>query len=192
VNEQNLVALLKEGDQQAYACVVDELGNAVYNTCLGLVQNAHDAEDLAQEVFVAVFKHIHSFRGEAKLSTWIYRIAITRSLEFLRTKKRKKRFALIQQLFPGTERDNTFIAPAFYHPGVKLENKERAAVLFKALDQLPENQKSAFVLHKLEELSYAEIAEVLGLSISAVESLMVRARQNLRRLLQPYYEKNEV
>ena len=81
--------------------------------------------------------------------------------------------------------------PNHFHPGVQLENKERAAILFAAIDKLPDNQKAAFVLHKMEDLSYAEIAEVISVSVSSVESLMFRAKQNLQKLLRDYYEKNE-
>ncbi len=81
--------------------------------------------------------------------------------------------------------------PHFQHPGVLLENQERAAILFQALEKLPEKQKAAFVLHHLEALSYVEIAEVLQLSLSSVESLLFRAKQNLQRLLGDYYAKNK-
>ena len=79
----------------------------------------------------------------------------------------------------------------FQHPGVELENKEKAAILFKAIDSLPENQKKAFILHKTENLSYEEISEVLKTTISSVESLMFRAKQNLQKILGDYYEKNK-
>jgi RNA polymerase sigma-70 factor (ECF subfamily) len=80
--------------------------------------------------------------------------------------------------------------PDFHHPGVKLDNKERSAVLFKAIAKLPENQKAAFTLHKLEGLSYREISEVLNTTVSAVESLMSRANANLRKNLEEYYNKH--
>jgi len=79
----------------------------------------------------------------------------------------------------------------FYHPGVKLENKERAAILFQSIEKLPINQRTAFTLHKLENLSYAELAEIMGVSMSSVESLMFRAKQNLRKFLGNYYDQNE-
>jgi RNA polymerase sigma-70 factor (ECF subfamily) len=78
----------------------------------------------------------------------------------------------------------------FQHPGVALDRKEQAALLFRMIDQLPENQKVAFTLHKSEELSYQEIADVMKLSVSAVESLLFRARQNLRKLLEKHYQQN--
>ena len=79
-------------------------------------------------------------------------------------------------------------APDFHHPGIQMENKERSAVLFKALDQLPDRQKAVFVLHKLEGLPAKEIAEVMDMSIATIEGLMHRAKSNLRKLLEKYYE----
>jgi RNA polymerase sigma factor (sigma-70 family) len=166
---------------------VDTHKGIVFNTSLGIVQDHDDAEDVAQEVFIQAFHSIGRFKGESKLSTWLYRIAVTKALDHLRAKKSRKRFGPVQRLFEtGHEPANT---PAtFIHPGVVLENKERASLLFKAIDQLPEKQKAAFVLHKTEGLSYQEVAEVLGLTVSAVESLLVRAKGNLYKYLEKYYK----
>lgn len=191
MSERNRILLLKQGDALAFKELVAEFEKKVYNTCLGLLQNHEDAEDLAQEVFVTVYESVHGFKGEAKLSTWIYRISVTKSLEYLRMKKRKKRFAFFQQLFTNEHGEFNLEAGHFDHPGVQLEHKERAAVLFKAIEQLPDKQKSAFILHKLEGLSYAEISEVMDSTVSSVESLMVRAKQNLQKKLGDYYYKNE-
>lgn len=163
----------------------------VYNTALGLVQNPHDAEDIAQEVFVLVFQKIAQFKGNATLSTWIYRITVHCALDFLRKQKRQKRFGIIQQIFGKQELEPISEIPVFLHPGIQLENTERAAILFAAIEKLPDNQKTAFILHKLEAMSYAEIALVLETSVSAVDSLLSRAKQNLRKLLADYYQNNE-
>src|SRR5262245_36860124 len=109
----------------------------VYNTILGIVQNGTEAEDLAQEVFIKVFEKIGTFKGDSKFSTWLYRIATTTALDHLRSKKRKKRFGFLQTLAGGSGEENDQI-PDFHHPGVRLDNKERAAVLFKAIEALPE------------------------------------------------------
>src|ERR1044072_6075651 len=101
LNEKEKISLLRAGDQQAFELLVSEFQAKVYNTCLGLVQSPEDAEDISQEVFIAVFQSIGSFREQSSLSTWIYRIAVTRSLEFLRSKKRRKLFAFFQILFAG-------------------------------------------------------------------------------------------
>ncbi len=191
MNEQELITELKAGNQTAFNLLIKEQQSRVFNSALGILQNQLDAEDITQEVFLSVYQHINQFKGESKLSTWIYRITIAKSLEFIRSKKRKKRFAFIQNLITDDGLNPITEIPNFFHPGVQLENKERAAILFAAIDKLPANQKTAFVLHKTEGLSYAEIAEVMEVTISSVESLMFRARQNLQKLLGDYYEKNE-
>ncbi len=188
MDELILIEKLKQGDEAAFEQIVETWQNMVYNTALGILQNTGDAEDVAQEVFVQVFESIKSFKAESKFSTWLYRITVSKALDNLRKKKRKKRFAYIQSLF-GT--DQAIIEkPDFHHPGVVLDNKERAAVLFKAINHLPENQKIAFTLHKLEGLSYGEISEVMKTSVSSVESLMHRAKNNLKKWLIGHY-KNE-
>lgn len=180
---------LRDKDPAACRALVDLHGSLVFNTALSLLQNQSDAEDVAQEVFAQAFQSLGQYRGEAKLSTWLYRIAVTKSLEALRARKRKKRFGFLQNLFePGTLHLKVD-PPHFQHPGVLLENQERASILFQAIDRLPEKQKTAFVLHKLEDLPYGEIAQVMALSLSAVEALLFRARQNLQKMLGAYYEK---
>ena len=167
----------------AFKYLVDIHQDRVYNTAIGIVQNAEDAEDVAQEVFIQVFRSIHSFKGESKLSTWMYRITTTRALDLLRSKKSKKRFGFLQRLI-GDNNEPALEIPDFHHPGVALDQKENAAKLFKAINELPENQKTAFTLHKLEDLSYLEISDIMQTTVAAVESLMHRARQNLKKILE--------
>ena len=189
MSDQELIKQLKEGNESAFKTIVEKWQDMVFNTCMGLVQDANDAEDVAQEVFIQVYESVEQFKGESKFSTWLYRIAVTKSLDHLRKKKRKKRFAFLQSLF-GVNEEEVIQDPEFHHPGVKLENKEQAAVLFKAISKLPDNQKAAFTLHNLEGLSYQEVAEALSTTVSSVESLMHRARGNLRKILTDYYQKN--
>ena len=187
-NETELIEQLKLGDETAFKTIVEQWKDMVYNTILGIVQNETEAEDLAQDVFIKVFEKISTFKGDSKFSTWLYRIATTTALDHLRSKKRKKRFGFLQALGGGNDEKETI--PDFHHPGVSLDNKERAAVLFKAIESLPENQKTAYTLHKLEGLSYRDVSEVLNTTVSAVESLMSRANQNLRKELEEYYNKH--
>lgn len=191
LNETLLITQLQQGNQKAFAWLVNNFQDRVFNTCLGVLHNMEDAEDIAQEVFVEVHRSVHGFKAESTLSTWIYRICVTKSLDHLRSKKRKKRFGFVKSIFGQTDNEPRIDIPDFVHPGVQLENKERAAWLFKAINQLPENQKITFTLNKVECLSYQEISEVTGMSVSAVESLLFRAKQNLKKILAAYYEENE-
>lgn len=172
---------MKEGREDAFRCLVVDYGDRMYNTVLSIIQDTQDIEDIVQEVFMAVYQNIDKFRGDAKLSTWMYRIAVTKSLEAIRKQKRNPMSALSDTM-------ENLSANGFNHPGVLVENREKAALLFQALKRLPETQKTAFVLHKTEGLSYMEIAQVMKLSLPAVESLIYRARQGLQKLLAGYYK----
>lgn len=186
-DERELIALLKKKDREAFKTIVKTWQDMVYNTALGLLQNAEDAEDTAQEVFMQVYESIDSFKEESKFSTWLYRITVSKSLDHIRKKKRKKRFAFIQSLY-GKNDELMTDPPNFFHPGVSLENKESAVVLFKAIEKLSPNQKQAFVLNKIEGLSYNEIGEIMKLTDSAVDALLQRAKKNLQISLKNYYE----
>lgn len=191
LDELNCINRIKNGDTQAFRELVEHFRDRVFNTSLGLLQNCEDAEDVSQEVFLEIYQSLRQFRGASKLSTWIYRIVLRKSLEHIRSAKRKKRAGLMADLFGKENHLPVTNSSPFYHPGVKLENKERAAVLFEAISRLPDNQRMAFTMHKLESLNYSEIAEIMKISLSSVESLMFRAKHNLQKLLAVYYEKNK-
>ena len=190
--EEKFINELGQGNREAYSQLIDDYEQKVFATCISFLPNKEDAEDIAQEVFVEVFKSIKKFKAKSKLSTWIYRIATNKCLEFIRKKNTKKRFAYMQSIF-GNEIpfDKTKYFTEFNHPGVLLENKEKSATIFKAIHQLPEAQKTVFTLHKVDGKSYKEISEIMEKSLSSVESLMFRAKKNLQQQLE-YYYKNEV
>ena len=188
MEELHLISLIKKKDESAFKYLVETYSDRVYNTVLSFVQHAEDAEDIAQEVFIEVYQSIDKFKNESKLFTWIYRIAVSKSLDHLKSKKRKKRFAFVQSLFGDEGISLLADKPHFEHPGVLLENKEHSKVLFFAISKLPENQQTAFNLNKVEGLSYNEVSEVMQVSVSSVESLLFRANQNLKKLLENYYQ----
>jgi RNA polymerase sigma-70 factor, ECF subfamily len=187
LNERELISLLKKKDRDAFKIIVETWQGMVYNTALGMLQNAEDAEDTSQEVFIQVYESIASFKEESKFSTWVYRITVSKALDHLRKKKTKKRFAFIQSLY-GKNNGIMIEPPDFFHPGVSIENKENAVALFKAIEKLPSNQKTAFVLSKMEGLNYLEISEVMNVSDAAVDALLQRAKKNLQTTLKEYYE----
>jgi len=185
-DENILVSKLVNKDNEAFKMLIEQYKDKVFNTALGFVQNTGDAEDITQEVFIEIFESIKGFKGNSKLSTWIYRITVTKSLDFIRAKKRKKRFGVITSLF-GEKNEIVHDPSDFIHPGIIAENRELSSVLFKALNKLPENQKIAYTFNKIENLSYSEICDVMNISLSSVESLMHRAKKNLRKILEQYY-----
>lgn len=188
MNDPELLIRLQNGDQHAFKVLVETWQHMVYNTVLNIVQDVQEAEDVAQETFIQVYQSVKGFRGDSKLSTWIYRVAITKALDAERKKKAKKRSANLRSWigFGGKEEEPVL----FHHPGVDLDNKERAAILFRAMQRLPDNQRIAFTLIKAEGLSYEETAEIMHISIKAVEALMHRAKDNLKKNLQTYYSQH--
>lgn len=167
--------------------LLDDNKNRVYNTALNFVQNVEDAEDITQEVFIEVHRSLERFNHQSAVSTWIYRITVNKSLDFIRKKNRQKRFGFLTSIFGKEEGELSHDKGHFEHPGVLMENKEKAKILFETIDTLPENQKTAFILFHLEELSQKEIAEIMETTPKAIESLIQRAKAGLRQKLEILY-----
>lgn len=185
MHETDIINALRNGDTYALKHAIDLYGKRLQNAVLNIVQSREDAEEIIQDVFVEMFHSIDKFQEKSALSTWLYSIAIRKAIDHVRAKKRKKRFAFVYSLF-GRNDELIHDSPDFVHPGVQLEEKENALLLFKALDELPEKQKSAFVLKRLEGLSQREIAAILNTSEGAVESLLSRAKEALTKKLENY------
>jgi RNA polymerase sigma-70 factor (ECF subfamily) len=184
-----IVERLKAGDEAAFRELVDTQQQRVLNVALGLVQNHELAEDITQEVFIEIFRSVAKFGGQSTLSTWIYRITVNKCLDAIRYQKRGKRFAFITSLFRQDTGELKYESPHFDHPGIALEKKENARILFAAIEELPDNQKTAFILSQVEELPQRDIAMVMDISVKAVESLIQRAKGNLRKKLENMYIK---
>lgn len=175
---------LRQGHKPAFRWLVETYQQRVFRTALAIVANTEEAEDVAQEVFVEVFQTVGRFRGEAGLATWLYRLTTSRALKKERDRKRQKRFGFMTSLFSTSNDDKPdYDPPDFQTPGTLLETDEQSRQINRAVASLAESQRVAFTLHYQEELSYQEIAAVLQTSVSAVESLLFRARQTLRKKL---------
>lgn len=158
-------------------------------TVLGhLVGNAAEAEDLAQEVFLRVYKARAKYRPRSKFSTWLFTIANNLALNALRSRQRKPEVPLpAMESGPlGPRPQEQMVADPHSGPMRRLDRHELAEVVRQALDTLNERQKMAVVLNKFEDMGYAEIAEVMGLTPKAIKSLLSRARMNLRQALAGY------
>ncbi|WP_309446686.1 sigma-70 family RNA polymerase sigma factor [Clostridium sp.] len=190
MEDLEIIKKLKSGNDEAFRIVVEKYQKLVLNCSYKFLRNRESAEDITQEVFLEVFESINSFRADSKLSTWIYRIAVTKSINHLKSMKRKKRFAMLLHLFGEDEIENQISAPENMSPDKALENQDRTKILTWALEKLPENQRIAFTLSKYNEMSYEEISSLLNTSISSVESLIHRAKTNLKKKLYNYYKKN--
>lgn len=153
----------------------------VYNMALHYLQNIEDAEEVTQDVFVKVYHSLAHFQQKSSYKTWIYRITINQCLDFTKKKNSRKRLYLFGS---KSENESEYLNTAnFEHPGILMENQEAAAQLFAVINSLTENQKTAFLLSKLDGLSNPEIAEIMEMSISAVESLIFRAKVSLQEKL---------
>lgn len=156
--------------------------NMVYNLCLNYLQNTEEAEEASQDVFVKVYESLSKFKNNSTPKTWIYSITIRHCLDVIKSKNRQKRFGFMQSLFGKTGNEIAQITD-FNHPGVELENKEAINAIMKVIDELPENQKTAIILKSIDNLKGKEIAEIMSISEKAVESLLSRAKRNLKEKL---------
>lgn len=189
MEEQLLVEnIINKVKPDAFQHLVEKYQTMVINTCYGFLHNYEDAQDVAQEVFIEVHRSINKFRKEAKLSTWLYRISVNKSLNYIRDNKKRQWLKSFDNLFE-TEKISNNPNLMSESPEDLLENDEKKQVIEKAIDNLPKNQQIAFILHKYEELSYKEITEVMKISLSSVESLLFRAKKNLQKKLVGYYKK---
>ncbi len=182
-----IIDQLKNRDEKAFRQLVEEYQQMVFRTCMGIVHNADDADDVTQEVFIEAFNSIDKFRADSKISTWLYRIAMNKSLNFIRDHKRSKFF---QSIGLKSTPDIPDEDHNFDQPFEALQQQQRKKIMDAAIDSLPENQRTAFVLHKFDDLAYKEIAEIMGISLSSVESLIFRAKQNLQKKLIHCYKKS--
>ena len=176
--DDNTIKEVAEGNQNAFVSLYNEFNSKVYNMALSYTKNVEEAEEVTQDVFLKIHRAAASFKGNSSLNTWVYRITVNTSLNYL-----KKQNRLV--LFKNTLTQNQRIE--FNHPGVLLEQKENAAALYKVMDCLPYSQKTAFMLSFIEDLPRQEVADVMETSLKAVESLLQRAKKNMRVELEKVY-----
>jgi len=188
MTDTDLIQRLIARDDAAFRVLVEKYQGLVFNTCYNLLHSNEDAEDITQDVFIEVFESIDQFRHESKLSTWLYRIAVNKSLNHLRKNKWKRLVNSIEDFFSMEKNSKLDIEDtSASNAPESIEYQERGKVLQWAINSLAENQRIAFTMNKFEELSYQEIADIMNLSLSSVESLIHRAKMNLQKKLLDYY-----
>ncbi len=180
---RELLALLAQGDREALGLLYELFKNKVYNTALSYLHDSSDAEEVTQDVFIEVYRSAAKFEARSEVSTWIYRITVNRSLDKLRQRERTRRGGFFKRMLRLDSEEVNTQATEFNHPGVALEQREDSQLLFSALDTLPDQQKTAFILKHLEGLSQKEGAEIMNITEKAFESLLQRAKTNLRKKL---------
>ncbi len=190
-SDWDLMRRTAEGDMAAFKQLVERHQRGVINLAHRFLDNREEAEDAAQEVFLRVLKAASKYRPEAMFTTWLYRIAANMCLNELRRRKRVQEVSLESSDQYDEKRSGAgIVAPEETRPDMNMEREERNRIIQESLDTLPPNQRMAVILRRFEDLSYEEIAEVLHVSVSSVESLLFRAKQTLRKKLSPYvYER---
>ncbi len=177
-----LIGKLKTGDKTGFTELMHLYSGRVINTCYKFLLDKEDAEDLSQEVFIEVFQSIRSFRGDAKLSTWIYRIAVSKSLDEIKRRKRQKRITSIGKILHLDEVAQWIAGGVM--PDKLMGEKENMREIMEALNKLPDSQRVAFTLSKIDGYTNKEIAEIMKSTTDAVESLVFRAKKKMTRELE--------
>jgi len=185
MDDLDLMRRIAVGDSVALKILVERFQVKVLNFCARLLGSRQNAEDAAQEVFFQVYRSAASFRGDCLVSTWIYRIAVNRCHNFNRDNKKFQGLSAIPRVLQDKLRDGE--APG-HSPGPESAwiEEELKKLTRQAIASLPEKQKSMLVLHQYEGHSYKEIAEILDVSLSSVESGLHRAKINLQKRLSPH------
>ncbi len=183
-----LMLRVRDDDPVAFAELVELYQHRLVTVMHHLVSNKEEAEDLAQEVFLRVYRTRKKYRPRAKFSTWLFTIANNLALNALRSRQRKPSVPLdVRDSGPlGPRPAEQLVRDRQSQPGERLQQQELAAIIQEALAELNERQRAAVVLNKFEDMNYAEIAEVMNLTTKAVKSLLSRARENLRATLKQY------
>lgn len=177
LKDEQLVQQAKQGNLTAYEQLVRRHQQGLYAFIYRMVSNPSDAEELCQQAFIRAWQKLAGFKGRSSFKTWLYQIAINLTLNFKTRTRKTEELSELQPADPATEPE------ANYH------RRQQEELIRQALLQLPVDQRTALVLKVYENLSYNEIARVMGRSVRAVDSLLVRARTRLKSLLEPARQK---
>jgi RNA polymerase sigma-70 factor, ECF subfamily len=188
LDDTDLLHKLRAGDKAAFDELVKLYSSRVINTCYRFLLSKEDAEDISQEVFIEIFQSLKSFRGEAKLSTWIYRITVTKSLDEIKKRNRKKRITAFGKMLHLDEVADWIAGGPM--PDKSIHEKEKMKEVMQALNTLPDNQRVAFTLSKIDGYSNTEIAEIMKTTIVAVESLVSHAKKRVSAELELILKNN--
>jgi RNA polymerase sigma-70 factor (ECF subfamily) len=184
MTDNDLIKLILQGDKDKFRILVEQYQQMLFRTIMGFLHNKDDADDLTQEVFIQAYTSLSRFKGEATFSTWLYRIAVNASLNKVRKSSKNIILQRIDALF-GAEKakEHPFTLSDTENPENIIIRQEHVEWIQKALDTLPENQRTAIILSKYDNFSQREIAEIMNTTEGAVEALLQRAKKNLREKL---------
>ena len=178
-SDEELIRLVAAGDEGAFARLVERYQRAVFSTIRRYLGDSTGVEDLVQDVFASVWQNARRFEGRSKFSTWLYRIVVNRCL-----KHRRKHRIAVESLDDVSE-EAPVPESLTVEFGPRLEQDRKSRIVNQAISELPERQRLALILTRFEGKSYLEAGEIMGVSLSAIESLVLRARENLAKRLEP-------
>jgi RNA polymerase sigma-70 factor, ECF subfamily len=185
-SSEDLMARVAEGDEDAFETLVLRHQTSVLNLAYRFIGDKNQAKDLAQEVFLRVWQSAKSYKPEAKYTTWIYRITANLCFNELKSSRRRKMFQFLRRDADHESRTEEDFPDHSPSAEELLVARERNLQVTDALQSLPENQRLAIILKRYDDLSYEEISRVLGCSVPAVESLLVRAKGTLQKKLKNF------
>jgi len=179
------------GDESSFEEIVNRYSDRIYGFALRITRNTNDAEEVFQEVFLTLTKKLHTFRGDSKFSSWLYRVTVNTSYMYLRSQKKHENNISLENYSPYDEK-GTLMGRIMYkdwssRPDIIIFNKESVLIIEKAINELPESYRTVFHLRDIEGLSNEEVANILEISIPAVKSRLHRARLFLRDKLSDYF-----
>jgi RNA polymerase sigma-70 factor, ECF subfamily len=186
IPSEDLMARIAKGDDDAFEILVNRHQTSILNLIYRFIGDRTQAKDLAQEVFIRVWQSAKNYKPKAKFTTWIYRITANLCFNELKYARRRKLFQFLRSDADNEIHGEKDFPDGSPSPEDLLLAKERSHQITQALQGLPENQRMALVLKRYDGLSYDEIAQILGCSVSAVESLLVRGKRTLQEKLAPY------
>ncbi len=184
---ENIVEGKQNNSEDIFKDLVNDTQRKVRSICYKFLNNMEEANDVAQEVYIEVFQSINDVKNPDVLNSWIYRIAVSKSIDHIRYFRRKKRFGSVTAFFNINNEETGFELPAKGNPQSILEDSQRDKILYKAIDLLPENQKIALILNKIEGFTNTDIAKIMGTSVNSVDSFIFKGRNKLKKLLIKYY-----
>jgi RNA polymerase sigma-70 factor, ECF subfamily len=173
-DDNAIIALIRAGDKEAYRQLVERYQQKVFQTCMGFVHNEEDAADLSQDIFIKAYEKLHLFKGASQFSTWLYRMTTNMAINHIRKRKFRSWFQRID------DEKNKVDIKGGEGADAHLLRTEQKKLLRRALERLTTSQHKAFVLSHYQDLSNQEMADVMGLSLKAAESLLFRARARMQ------------
>lgn len=184
IDEKNIIEKTKKGDLESYSLLINEYQNDIYSLCLSIVKNVDDAMDMTQEAFLIAFENIKNFKGEAKFSTWLYKIAYNLCINY---KKRKGELLILddEDLFNVEIEDKT---SSIWE---KIEKDERVKIVKEGLDRIKDVDRLIIELKDIKGLSYEEISMILSCPMGTVKSRLYRARENLKKVVEDIMKKGK-